>query len=264
MGIAVESNELYISPFPVNTSLLIHLDASYVNPTDTVNQVRNVTGGTSITTYVKKWTNLGAIAANLVQSTSANQPILYSYTLGSGTSTQYVQGITGVPAVTTGTLVSAATPSVGSKTNLSVYFAAKFDDDFPISKTILQSRATTATGNRWELKTSATGNLVLVRYTNTANTTNFTLTCANNTYRGDVWNIFKLSIFQDKLDIDINGVNACTLPITTTATLQLTEFKVNFDSNLTLGELIIYDAKHLISSSESIAITQYLENKFQP
>ena len=264
MGSAVESNPLYISPFPVNTSLLTHLDASYINPTDTTNQVRILTSGTSITTYIKKWTDLNTTAINLTQTTSTNQPIVYSYTLGTGTSTQYVQGITGVSGVTTGALVSATSPSVGSKTNLTVYFAAKFDDAFPVSKTILQSRATTTTGNRWELKTDASGNLVLVRYTTSANTTNFTLTCTNNTYRGSVWNVFKLSVFQDTLAIDINGVSTCTLPITTTATLQQTDFKVNFDSNLTLGELIIYDAKHLITSTESVSITQYLKNKFRP
>ncbi len=264
MGSAVESNTLYISPFPLLTSLLTHLDASYINPTDATNQVRIVTAGTSITTYIKKWTDLDSVAISLVQATSTKQPVLYSFTVGTGTSTQYVQGVTGVSGVSTGTLVSATTPSVGSKTDLTVYFAARFDDAFPINKTILQSRATTTTGNRWELKTDATGNLVLVRYTTSANTTNFTLTCTDNTYRGSVWNIFKLSVFQDTLAIDINGVSTCTLPITTAATLQLTDLKVNFDSNLTLGELIIYDAKHLISSSESIAITQYLTNKFKP
>jgi len=263
MGTAVQSNDLYISPFPVNTGSLIHVDASFINPADTT-QVRIVTAGTSIKYYVKNWTDLDSTAANLIQATTANQPILYNFTLGTEENTQYVQGITGIAG--TATSLMASTPSMGSKTNLSVYFAAKFDDDYPVSTTLLQSRAVTTTGNRWELKTDASGDLVLVRYTNSANTTSFSVTCTGTAFKGSVWNVFKLSIFQDTLDIDINGENACTMPITptTTATLQLTEFKVNFDSNLTLGELIIYDAKHLSSSSESIAITQYLQNKFQP
>jgi prepilin-type N-terminal cleavage/methylation domain-containing protein len=262
MGTAVQSNDLYISPFPVNTGSLIHVDASYINPADTTTQVRIVTAGTSIKYYVKNWTDLDSTANNLIQATTANQPILYNFTLGTGESAQYVQGITGVAGVATSLM--ASTPSIGSKTNLSVYFAAKFDDDYPVSTTLFQSRAVTATGNRWELKTDANGDLVLVRYTNSANTTSFSVTCTNASFKGSVWNVFKLSIFQDTLDIDINGSNACTLPITTTATLQLTEFKVNFDYNFTLGELIIYDAKHLSSSADSIAITQYLQNKFQP
>jgi prepilin-type N-terminal cleavage/methylation domain-containing protein len=262
MGTAVQSNDLYISPFPVNTGSLIHVDASYINPGDTTTQVRIVTAGTSIKYYVKNWTDLDGSAANLIQNTPANQPILYNFTLGTEEDAQYVQGITGVAGVATSLM--ASTPSIGSKTNLSVYFAAKFDDDYPVSTTLFQSRAVTTTGNRWELKTDASGDLVLVRYTNSTNTTSFSLTCTGASYKGSVWNIYKLSIFQDTLAIDINGENACTLPFTTTATLQLTEFKVNFDYNLTLGELIIYDAKHLIASSESIAITQYLQNKFQP
>jgi len=262
MGTAVQSNDLYISPFPVNTSSLIHVDASYIDPADTANQVRIATSGTSIKYYVKKWTDLDETANSFVQSTSTSQPILYNFTLGTGDNEQFVQGVTGVVNATTSLM--ASTPSIGSKTNLTVYFAAMFEDDYPINTTILQSKAVTTTGNRWELKTNDIGNLVLVRYTNSTNTTNFTLTCGNDTYRGSVWNIFKLAIFQDTLAIDINGESACSLPITTTATLQLTEFKINFDSTMTLGELIIYDAKHLISSSESISITQYLHNKFQP
>jgi hypothetical protein len=261
MGTAVLSNDLYISPFPVNTGSLIHVDASYINPADTT-QVRTVTSGTSIKYYIKNWTDLDGAAANLIQATTANQPILYNYTLGSEENAQYIQGITGVSGIATSLMASS--PSIGSKTNLSVYFAAMFDEDYPVSTTLFQSRAVTTTGNRWELKTDASGDLVLVRYTNSSNTTSFSLTCTNASFKGSLWNVFKLSIFQDTLAIDINGENACTLPITTTATLQLTEFKINFDGNLTLGELIIYDAKHLSSSAESIAITEYLQNKFQP
>ena len=263
MGSSVVSNAVYLSPFPLNSNLVMHLDASYIDAEDTLNQIRKETVGASMSNYVKKWIALDASPSNPVQTVTGNQPILNKYVIDTSTD-QTVQAIQGKSGSSSGTLVTPTSPSIGSISNLTLYFAAKFDDAFPSNSLIFQSKANNTTGNRWELKTNGTGNLVLTRYVNSSSSSSLVLTCGDNNYRGSKWRIFKLSIYQDLLAIDVDGVNICSSAISTTTTLQLTDFKINFDSRMTLGEVAIYTTKHTNNSSETAALNKYLKKKFIP
>lgn len=264
MGTSVTSNAVYLSPFPLNTNLVMHLDASYIDSDDTANQVRKETVGESMSNLVKKWVALDDSPSNPSQSNANNQPVLNTFVVDSTTESQTVQGVHGKPGVSNGTLVTPTTPAIGTINDLTVYFAAKFEDAFPSNTTIFQSKANSTTGNRWEFKTNATGNLVLVRYLNNSNTSSAVLTCTDNNYRGNKWKVFKLSLYQNLLAIDVDGETICSSTISTATTLQLTDFKIAFDSRLTLGEVAVYTTKHPNNGAESASINSYLKKKFKP
>lgn len=264
MGDSVTSNAVYLSPFPLNTNLVMHLDASYIDSNDTANQVRKETVGQSMSNLVKKWVALDDTPSNPSQSSANSQPVLNTFDVGATPTNQTVQGVHGKAGVANGALVTPTTPAIGTIADLTVYFAAKFEDAFPSNTMIFQSKANSTTGNRWEFKTNATGNLVLVRYLNNSNTSSSVLTCVDFDYRGNKWKVFKLSLYQDLLAIDVDGETICSSALNTTTTLQLTDFKIAFDSRLTLGEVAVYTTKHPNNGAESASMNSYLKKKFKP
>lgn len=163
-------------------------------------------------------------------------------------------------------LITAKSPAVSSVANMTVYFAAKFGDAFPNSTTIMQTRSSDGGSNRFVFGTNASGNLVLTRYlggTNAANTK--TLTAGDYEYRASQWRIFKLSIYQDRLIIEVDGESFGTLTYgASSQTMYLTDFRINFNANFTLGEILIYDTTHTADSTQDNAITAYLAAKYQP
>jgi prepilin-type N-terminal cleavage/methylation domain-containing protein len=265
MGTSVESNALYISTMPLNDNLIFHLDANYVNKDDTT-QIRTTTVSGKVYNYIKKWNDIGPLGVNLAQATSASQPILYQYTLGSGTVARDVLGTLGFTGGSNMYLLSPTTPNVGSKLNMTVYFVAKFDPTFPASTSIFQTKATAAAGNRWLLGTDGSNQLVLTRYLATTSAANtITLTSTDSTYDDGTWKVFKLSIWANQLALEIDGVSAGSINYTaTTQTMQFTDFRINFNSSLTLGEMIIFDTIQATGSTQSNEIYQYLNNKYKP
>lgn len=264
MGTPVVSNAVYLSPFPLNTSLVMHLDASYIDSDNTDKQVRKETVGSAMSNLVKEWIALDETPSNPKQGSDNSQPVLNTFEVSSSTEAQTVQGVHGKAGVSNGSLVTPTTPAIGTIADLTVYFAAKFEDTFPGNTTIFQSKAGNSTGNRWEFKTNATGNLVLVRYLDNNNKTFSVLTCGDYDYRGNKWKVFKLSLYQDQLAIDVDGKTICSSTISTPTTLQLTDFKIAFDSRLTLGEVAVYTVKHPNNSAESASMNSYLKKKFKP
>jgi hypothetical protein len=252
---------------PLNDNLILHLDANYINKDDTT-QIRSFTDANNkVYDYIKKWNDIGPLGVNLFQTTTGNQPLLYQYTIGAGTTlARDVLGTLGVTNATNNNLLSSTTPNVSSKLNMTVYFVAKFDPTLASNFTIFQTKATALAGNRWLLKTDANKQLVLVRYladTSAANT--ITLLSPNETYDDGTWKVFKLSIWANQLQIEIDGVSAGSLSYTTTTqTMQFTDFKLNLHSSLTLGEMIVFDTMQVNGSTESNAIYTYLNAKYKP
>lgn len=265
MGTSVESNALYISTMPLNDNLILHLDANYVNKDD-ADQIRTTTVSGQVYNYIKAWNDIGPLGVNLNQTTQARQPILYQYTLGTEGTARDVLGTLGFTGGTNMFLLSPTTPNVSSKLNMTVYFVAKFNPTLPENSTIFQTKATALAGNRWVLSTDATKQLVLTRYLATTSAANTkTLVSPNETYDDGTWKVFKLSIWADQLAIEIDGVSAgSTTYATTTQTMQFTDFRINFESSLTLGEIIIFDTIQESGSSQSTAIYEYLNNKYKP
>ncbi len=266
MGTSVESNAVYISKMPLNTNLVLHLDANYIDKDDT-SQVRTVTNGSIVTNFITKWNDLSSQNSPLVQTTMSAQPILHQLTLGTETNLRDIQGVLGNASGSGFNLKQGTSPTIGSFNDMTVYFVAKFDDALPSSFTIFQSRASAATsGNKWLLMTDDEDQLVLTRYLGsmtTANTKSVVGTSLD--YRDSNWRIFKLNIWRNHLSIEVNNTVIGTFDYTSTsATMQLSEFKINFNSNLTIGEVLMYGTAHASNSTEATAIYQYLSEKYLP
>lgn len=265
MGASVQSNALYISPLPVTSNLLFRADASYISLLDTA-MIRTTTSGGIVSRYVKLLPDLASNALDLKQTTNNNQPLLNQITMGVSGDEYELYTISGSGGSTSMNLITAKTPAISTVANMTVYFAAKFEDGFPNSTTIMQTRSSDGGSNRFVFGTNSSGNLVLTRYlggTNAANTK--TLTGGDFEYRASEWRIFKLSIYQDRLIIEVDGESFGTLTYSTsTQTMFLTDFRINFNANFALGEILIYNAIHTADSTQDDAINAYMVEKYQP
>ena len=266
MGTSVESNALYISKMPLNTNLVLLLDANYVVKDDQ-NQVRNVTSGTQVTSYIKKWYDLSSQNSSLLQSTDSYQPVIHQITTGEEDNTREFLGILGSSVTSGVNLKQATSPTVGSISDMTVYFVAKFEDALPASFTLFQSRYGSTSGNKWLLKTDDDDQLVLTRYLDgtTASKTR-SITSTNLTYRDGDWKIFKLNIWKNHLSIEMNGtvIGTVDYDVSTTQTMQLSEFRINFNSNFVVSELMVYSTIHAAGSTQANLINQYLLEKYFP
>lgn len=262
MGTSFESEALYISALPLSDHLIFHFDASAINKDDAT-QVRSTTINGEVANYIKQGIDLGPLGLNLNQTIEGKQVLLNVYSLDS---THEIQGAVGVSGVNTGSLSTSTSPSVGSKLNMTIYFAAKFDDAFPNNTTIFQSKASAGGGNRWILSTGSSGNLVLTRYlASTSASDTKTLISDDVNYRASLWKIFKLEVFSNRLAIEVDGINIGSTSYTSTSqTMMLTDFKISFDSRMTLGEVLIFDVAHASGSTQSEAIVQYFNDKIKP
>ena len=264
MGTSVESNALYISSMPLNDNVILHLDSNYINKDDAV-QVRSATSGGLVYNYIKQWNDLSTSALNLTQTTTSSQPIFYQYTLGADTLLERkIQGSLGFATGTNMSLKTGTTPNIGSLANMTVYMVAKFDPTYPVSSTIFQTKATSAGSNRWTLNTDANGNLTLVRYLDTTSSTK-TVATIDDTYMDGNWKVIKLDIWQNQLSIKIDDATPATLTgFTTTSVMQFTDFKINFNSNLSIAEVVVFNNMQATDSAEAIAMYQYLNEKYKP
>jgi len=264
MGTSVESNALYISSMPLNDNVILHLDSNYINKDDAL-QVRSATSGGLVYNYIKQWNDLSTSMLNLTQTTTSSQPIFYQYTLGADTLLERkIQGSLGTIGGTNLSLKTSTTPNIGSLANMTVYMVAKFDPAYPVSSTILQTKATAAGSNRWTLSTDANGNLTLVRYLDTATTTKIVAT-VDDAYMDGNWKVIKLDIWQNQLSIKIDDATPATLTgFTTTSVMQFTDFKINFNSNLSIAEVVVFNNMQATDSAQAIAMYKYLNEKYKP
>ena len=163
-------------------------------------------------------------------------------------------------------LKSSTTPNIGSIADMTVYLVAKFDEAYPDSSTIFQTKATSGGSNRWILSTDIDGKLTLVRYLNTTSAADTkTITTLDDTYRDGLWKVIKLDIWQNQLSIKIDNAAATTLTgFTTTSLMQFTDFKANFDTNLSVAEVVVFNNRQATGSDNSNAMYTYLNNKYKP
>lgn len=263
MGTSVESNALYISPMPVNTNLLVHYDASYINSDDT-NQVRIATTSGKVYNYIKKWVDRN-IALDLNQTTSAYQPVVYQYSVGTEDLQHVLLGATGIAGVS-GQTMKSTTTGISAQLNVTLYFAAIIDEGFPANTILFQSKATAAGANRFIVKTNASGQIQIIRYLSTTAASNtWTLDTTASSFTYGEWNVFKIELFSNRMAVEINGQDAGSLSFTaTTQTMTFVDFEIKFDYRLTMGEMLVYGAQHAHNSNEANAITTYLNDKFRP
>lgn len=263
MGTSVESNAVYISTMPINTNVIFHIDSNYISKDDAT-QVQNTTVGGKVYSYIIKCIDISSSKLDIAQSSTQLRPILYQYTLGLNSTARIIQGSLGIPGGSNISLKSTTSKSLGSFSNLTVYFVAKFDNALPNGSVIFQTMTAAATKGKWVLRSdSTTGKLALDRYL--TNSTKKTVLTLDTSYKDSTWKIFKLDIWNNKLSIKVdNGLPSELNDFTNASSMQFVDFKVNFDSNLSIGEVIIFDEIQETGSANSLAIYKYLNDKYKP
>ena len=265
MGTSVESNAVYISTMPINTNVIFHIDSNYINKDDAT-QVQNTTVSGKVYSFINKCIDISSSKLDMAQSSTSLRPILYQYTLGLNSTARIIQGSLGNPGGSNNSLKSTTSTSLGSFSDLTVYFVAKFDSALPNGTIIFQTLSAAATNSysgRWALSTGSTGKLVLDRYI--TNTTKKTVETLDSSYKDSTWKIFKLDIWKNKLSIKIdNGDETVFSNFTNPPTMKFMDLRINFDSNLSIGEVIIFKEIQEVGSDNSIAIYKYLNDKYKP
>lgn len=263
MGNSVLSNDLFISPLPVYSSLLLHYDASWIR--------KNISTEYS-SDRVQRWLDIGPF-----KSASANP----SGSLPTLSTHEYNQelikrtfGVVRSGSSGTQQLITSTNSTINTgRTSVTVYFVSKFSTTNGAANNvdILVSRD----GNnrdKFVLRTSNAsgleGQLELVKWNNTS-----TVSVTNGSnYRTDQWEIVKLEVYSNRLSIN-HGVAAADDVFTfvnsvantsynTTRSIILTPFKMNFAQGYTIGEVLIYDG--VVNSSDEQLILKYLYEKYMP
>lgn len=263
MGNSVLSNDLFISPLPVYSSLLLHYDASWIN--------KSVTTQFS-SDRVQRWLDIGPF-----RSASANP----SGSLPTLSTHEYSQelikrtyGVVRSASSGTQQLITSSNSTINTgRTSVTVYFVSNFSTTNGAANNvdILVARD----GNnqdKFVLRTSSVvgseGQLELVKWNNTT-----TVRVINTSdYRTDQWEIVKLEVYNNRLSINhkvsnvdnvysfVNSV--ANTSFSTTRSIILTPFRMNFAQGYTIGEVLIYNG--VVSSSDEQLILKYLYEKYMP
>ena len=264
MGTSVPSNALFISNLPVYNNLLLHYDASLINKS-------NPSEFDNINNRVLRWVDAGNLK---LASTSppSNKPMIESFVYGDeGQKETY--GVSRSTMSSDQTLTSTKPNPQISKSNLTVYLVMNFDsvNGTAASKTILHSRSDNNNNrNKFILRTSTTGQLELVRYSDNGST--FVVTNQSD-YRTDDWDIIKLEIYTAssggisiRRDIQKNSdtfsFNSNQTSTSTNNNLTLTPFSLSFAHGYSIGEVMIYDG--ITSGEDEKLILEYLYDKYYP
>jgi len=262
MGTSVPSNALFISNLPVYDNLLLHYDASLINKS-------NPFEFDNINNRVLRWVDAGnlKLASNTPPS---NKPTIESFVYGDEGEKETF-GVSRSTMSTDQTLTSSKPNPQISKSNLTVYLVMNFDsvNGTAASKTILHSRSG-ASNTKFILRTSTTGQLELVRYSD--NGSAFVVTNQSD-YRTDEWDIIKLEIYTTssggisiRRDVQKNSdtfsFNSNQTSSSTNNNLTLTPFSLSFAHGYSIGEVMIYDG--ITSSEDENLILEYLYDKYYP
>lgn len=260
MGDSVVSNDLFISPLPVYSTLMLHYDASWIN--------RNASNEYS-SDRVQRWLDIGPY-----RSASANP----SGSLPTITLHEYEQEIIKrtygvVRSSSTGTqqLITSSNSSIPNRTSVTVYLVTKFSTTNGAANNV--TFLTSRDGNnrdKFILKTSNVsgfqGQLELIKWNNTTQVS----VINQSNYRTDQWEIIKLEVYSNRLAIrhavskveDVYSfVNTSeNTSFNTSRSIILTPFKMTFAQGYTIGEVMIYDG--VVSNDDEQKILKYLYDKF--
>lgn len=261
MGDSVVSDDLYISPLPVYSSLLLHFDASWIN----LNSTTEYNGD-----RVQRWYDISPFNTS-IPNPSGSKPTITTHEYDQEIKKRTF-GVGRSPSTGTQLLLTNSNSSIPAKQNVTVYFVANFVTENGTDKniTILESRSNAST-NEFVLKTSNAvgfeGRLELVRYFNSGSSS----VIAQANYRTDQWEIIKLELYTNRLAIR-NGVvvnqnvysygNNEVLVINNTNTMTLTPFSMNFAVGYDIGEVLVYDG--IVSNEDEQKILKYLVDKYLP
>lgn len=268
VGTSVASNPILISSMPVNSNLLLHMDASFITHSSNtemyVEQQR-----------VKQWKDIGPTSVTLTTNSSENaSPQLTQELLGEDNARR----IFSIQKNTTSTAqMLTATNSMSAKANVVIYVAYRFyavpdggDPNLPTNATLLTTNFNSSSTNKLEIDISG-GNL---RFRRLGTFSPTPITFTPEEYRTGNWQIFKVVITPNSLSVATNlgleeGVFSFSPPLVSstassnTTGISLSALRSLFPYGHNLGEIIVFDnSGSAHSDSDSLAMMQYLYNKY--
>jgi len=261
MGDSVVSNELFISPLPVYSNLLLHYDASWINKLNTNEYSSD---------RVQRWYDIGPFAS-ASPNPSGSLPTIITSEFDQAIPKRTF-GVTRSSSAGTQQLITNNNTSIPGKQSLTVYIVTNFATTNGADQniTILNSRNGN-TANRFVLKTSnvvgSEGRLELIRYFNSGSAS----VIGDDNYRTDQWEIIKLELYTNgiairngltKNDNVYNFTYNKSTSISNTNLMYVTPFLMNFATGYSIGEVMVYDG--IISSTDDQKILKYLADKYQP
>ncbi len=253
MGVPVESNSLYISPFTQTQNLLLRLDASYLNENDN-NQT--IISGNNIN--VIRWTP--TYPENVSESSAALSPpqLKTYYRTDSGVSMFKTLFREGTSRSVSTTNVSSAN---GNQT-LTVYAILKFPSTIgSTTQNLIQGGGASGT-NRWQLQLNS-GNLRLSRFTGANSTERSASTPSSLNFKDGEMKVVKLYINTNSLRIDVDGLLAVNQSITnSTNSLNSTPMIISLSQGIEISEILVYSGIHNKNSSEELSVYDYFIQKY--
>lgn len=258
MGDSVISNEVFISPLPVTSNLLLHFDASWINDNE---------GSIEYSSdRVQKWYNISSNIPTAPNPTGSLPTIVVSQT------SNRTFGVTRSSSTGTQQLSNTnAFTGTSGKQNLTVYFIANFSTSNGTAQNItLLNSSSTSTKNSFVLKTSNVagfeGQLELIRNFDTGSSN----VISGSDYRTNQWEVIKLELYTNRLAIrnqlTINNsvysfLGNQQVTINNTSRMSLSPFSMNFDTGYTMGEIMVFDG--VVTNEDEQKILKYLSDKYQ-
>lgn len=253
MGVPVESNALYISPFTQTENLLLRLDASYINVNDSSQTI--VSGNA---TNVIRWTPVfpeNASSSNAAPSPPQLKTYYQTDNVDPVFKTLFREGSS--RSVSTATVSSAN----GNQT-LTVYAIMKFPSTIgSTTQNLIQGGGTSGT-NRWQLQLNS-GNLRLSRFSGSNAMERFVSTPSSFAFKNGEIRVIKLYVNTNSLRIDIDGVLAVNQSITnSTNSLNTTPMTISLSQGIEISEILVYNGIHGKNSSAELLVYDYFIQKY--
>lgn len=265
VGQSVPSNAILVSSMPVNTNLLLHMDASFIDTNSSTEVISNLS-------RVRQWKNISSTSMTVLTTSNNNaSPEFVIEELGVQTPRRVIS-VQKNSTNTTQTLANTST--ITGKPNLTMYFAVRFygNAEGTVSgvapNVVLFNINSQNNTNKALIQTDADGVLEVRRIGNNASTTR--VAKIGHEFRTGQWAVFKVDLLSSRtalyssLEVDANGVyqfaNSSVNNTSISNNININRFLANFAFGYNVGEVMIFDGEQ--NQTDSQAILKYLYEKF--
>ena len=276
VGESASSTPVLISRMKTNRGLLVHLDASYINPSDN-DQVKEII-------YLNRWnditnkTGYSSIATSTSTTSNNARPLVNYETLGSvndtGSTLRDILSVSRYSNQSNENVAQISTLSTNVSTeNSTMYVAIKFDNPGVLTNKKIIDTDINNTNNRSKFIFGTDSNGYLFARKFNSSGTNRTVTLTNYPYKTDKWAIFKFEIFNNRLIIQTDLTYDAQLTANNyilnqsvanssslTAAINFTNLSTIFETGYSIGEIMLYDSTHTATDSQDVL--KYLYEKY--
>lgn len=265
VGQSVPSNAILVSSMPVNSNLLLHMDASFIDTNSSTEVISSLS-------RVRQWKNISLTSMTAVTTNNNNSsPEFVIEELG----VQNPRRVISIQKNTTNSSQTLAnTSTITGKQNLTMYFAVRFygNAEGTVSgvapNVVLFNINSQNNTNKAIIQTDSDGILEVRRIGNNTSTTR--VAKIGHEFRTGQWAVFKVDLLSSRtalyssLEVDADGVyhfvNSSVNNTSITQNININRFLANFAFGYNVGEVMIFDGEQ--SQLDSQAILKYLYEKF--